>query len=570
MGRPPESSFARARVRLLRSFVSLSLLASGALTAVVGVDLAVAPPAHADNASDYASAVKADNPISYWQLNDGSGTTAVDQMGLNNGTISGGVTLNAPGPMTGANAMTFDGGSGLVRLPGSTSLQPTAAISLEAWALTSQGGGGYPNENMIFRSRTHGYSLNASGGKFGGFVCGVNFGCNEPAPTVSAFDGTWHYLVLSYDGANVRYYVDGQLTGSIANTDPIYYTGTGIAIGEDGDCGCSYFNGSIAEVAVYNHALSADRVSAHFAAGGSGLTASNFFGSGNYMGFNPQCNTKRPVNCATGNFWHTFDDLDVPGRGLPLHLERTYNSLAAGTDGPFGFGWSSGYSQSLTTDPSSGALTVHEENGSTATATTCKAAVSWVQQNPATSPSVRSSVAMAYDKSRSKVVLFGGNNGSYLGDTWTWGGTTWAQQSPATSPPGRAYAMMAFDAAHNQAVLFGGFNGSDLGDTWTWDGTTWTQQNPATSPSRRQEAAMAYDTATGNVVLFGGYDGTNYLGDTWVWDGTTWTQQNPASSPSGRKGDGLAYDEDAGVVVLFGGYSGGGIYNSDTWMSVIT
>ncbi|MGH2372039.1 MAG: DUF6531 domain-containing protein [bacterium] len=43
-----------------------------------------------------------------------------------------------------------------------------------------------------------------------------------------------------------------------------------------------------------------------------------------------------PVNTATGNFFEEFTDLAVPGRGVPLTLSRTYNSLAAGVNGPLG------------------------------------------------------------------------------------------------------------------------------------------------------------------------------------------------------------------------------------------
>jgi YD repeat-containing protein len=86
-------------------------------------------------------------------------------------------------------------------------------------------------------------------------------------------------------------------------------------------------------------------------------------------GSNPAENVKQchrtayPVNCATGNFWHTFSDLAIPGRGPALDLNRTYNSLAAGNDGPFGFGWASSYTMSLL-NPTSSTVTVRQENGS--------------------------------------------------------------------------------------------------------------------------------------------------------------------------------------------------------------
>jgi RHS repeat-associated protein len=76
------------------------------------------------------------------------------------------------------------------------------------------------------------------------------------------------------------------------------------------------------------------------------------------------CHSSRPVNCATGVFWHEFTDVSVPGRGVPLQLTRTYSSINAEVDGPFGYGWSSSYGMSLSIDSETGAGTVHEEGGS--------------------------------------------------------------------------------------------------------------------------------------------------------------------------------------------------------------
>jgi RHS repeat-associated protein len=71
-----------------------------------------------------------------------------------------------------------------------------------------------------------------------------------------------------------------------------------------------------------------------------------------------------PVDAPTGNFWHSFTDLSVPGRGLALDLQRTYNSGAAPIDGPFGHGWSFTYGMSLSF-PEAGEVVVEQENGST-------------------------------------------------------------------------------------------------------------------------------------------------------------------------------------------------------------
>ncbi len=71
----------------------------------------------------------------------------------------------------------------------------------------------------------------------------------------------------------------------------------------------------------------------------------------------------QPVDAPTGNFWHSFTDFSIPGRGLALNLTRTYNSGAASTNSPFGYGWSFPYGMSLSF-PDATHVAVNQENGS--------------------------------------------------------------------------------------------------------------------------------------------------------------------------------------------------------------
>ncbi len=50
-----------------------------------------------------------------------------------------------------------------------------------------------------------------------------------------------------------------------------------------------------------------------------------------------------PVTVSNGNVYHQFQDMWLAGRGLPILILRTYNSQAAATDSPFGFGWTHSY-----------------------------------------------------------------------------------------------------------------------------------------------------------------------------------------------------------------------------------
>ena len=75
------------------------------------------------------------------------------------------------------------------------------------------------------------------------------------------------------------------------------------------------------------------------------------------------CNTSRPVNCATGDFWHQFTDVAVPARGLPLAVARTYDVALSGVQGRFGFGWHDALDMAVSR--SGDIATVTQENGGT-------------------------------------------------------------------------------------------------------------------------------------------------------------------------------------------------------------
>jgi RHS repeat-associated protein len=103
---------------------------------------------------------------------------------------------------------------------------------------------------------------------------------------------------------------------------------------------------------------------------GGALTAGELAGGGNNPSeFCVKCyiakrlSFAQPVDVPTGNFWHEFTDFSIPGRGIPLHLSRTYNSGQASTTGPFGYGWSSSYTTALAF-PDPAHVVVEQANGS--------------------------------------------------------------------------------------------------------------------------------------------------------------------------------------------------------------
>ncbi len=95
----------------------------------------------------------------------------------------------------------------------------------------------------------------------------------------------------------------------------------------------------------------------------STVTASEQGGASSQGEKQTTCDSSLPVNCATGVFWHTFQDARVPGPGLALDFTRTYSSSDASVDGPLGYGWTDSYNMSLSL-AANGAATVNEANGS--------------------------------------------------------------------------------------------------------------------------------------------------------------------------------------------------------------
>jgi hypothetical protein len=192
----------------------------------------------------------------------------------------------------------------------------------------------------------------------------------------------------------------------------------------------------------------------------------------------------------------------------------------------------------------------------------------WAQRYPANNPGQRAAHAMAFDESRGRTVLFGGESGN---STWEFDGVTWIQRSPANSPPTTYYAEMVYDSKRRKVVMFGGGSGAGAqaltDDTWEYNGVTWLKLNPLTKPPARGVHGLTYDSARERIVLFGGSqlllaNGSTYLGDTWEFDGTSWTQLM-ISGPTPRMRSTLTYDPARRVTVLFGGND----YDprSDTW-----
>lgn len=179
-----------------------------------------------------------------------------------------------------------------------------------------------------------------------------------------------------------------------------------------------------------------------------------------------------------------------------------------------------------------------------------------------TPPSPRLLASMAYDVGAGKVVLYGGfSDGDAtvpVGDTWHLDDTRWVLV-PGAGPPARGAAAIAYDRVRRRMVLYGGRNATTtLAETWELNSTTWGQRTISGVGALMSSSAV-FDPGLSSVVLFGGADdpeGTLFNG-TWQLGTSGWSALTTTSTPSERAGAGMCFDESLGRSVLLGGQVNG-------------
>ena len=197
----------------------------------------------------------------------------------------------------------------------------------------------------------------------------------------------------------------------------------------------------------------------------------------------------------------------------------------------------------------------------------------WVQLKPASSPPPLARQAMAYDSATGQILMFGGFGGPPGFDrtnaTWAWTGSNWQQLHPSAVPSPRSDAAMGWDAATSQLLMYGGNDGPDLGDTWIWNGTAgnWTHEAPATSPGPLSLAPLVYDGTSGQMLLIAGDSNEVEQNNVWDWSGSNWIKQTPSTALTPARVSPVAgYDASTAQLLLFGGGTVGGNFFNDTWL----
>lgn len=233
--------------------------------------------------SVYESLVLSDGPVGYWRLGETSGITAYDLAGSSHGTYiclgpASNLTLGQPGAIAGDSdtavvlkgkataANLNDTGYVVVNDPRTADFPlDVTRLTMEAWIKWD----GSSGPNMIV-NKDNSYEMQISGGSLQAAIQAGSWTWKTGGTVVA---NQWQHVAVTYDGADERHYVNGQLVYTTPLTaSSITPNNSSFQIGHREWTGQpSPFNGAVDEVAIYNKALTAEQLATHYATGVTGV-----------------------------------------------------------------------------------------------------------------------------------------------------------------------------------------------------------------------------------------------------------------------------------------------------------
>jgi hypothetical protein len=200
----------------------------------------------------------------WWPMNEGKGQTVYDWSGYrNHGTLGStpGADANDPAWIKGifwGSALNFSGDD-FVSIPSSSSLAPTK-FTVSLWTRAPQS----PGQFKYLLAKGSNACVSASYGLWTSSAGGLEFYVWNGNGIVRAntidpiWDGRWHNVTATWDGANAQVFIDGKSQGAATHSPaPINYSapdGTTTFGGYRGSCDL-LFTGDIDQIMLFDKVL---------------------------------------------------------------------------------------------------------------------------------------------------------------------------------------------------------------------------------------------------------------------------------------------------------------------------
>jgi len=198
------------------------------------------------------------NLVGWWKLDETSGTVAADSsVNSNDGTVYGDPNWGTAGQI--GTAIDFNGVNDYVDCGNDVSLDINDAITLAVWVKTDDAGNG--EFNPYIAKGDNAYTLqhrNVNDLEIAIYDAGAWYFANIPVD--SSFNGVWHHLAGTYNGSQIKLYVDGELNATTDYVGSIASETANVNLGRSSDFTDRLYEGLLDEVRIYSRVLSQDEV----------------------------------------------------------------------------------------------------------------------------------------------------------------------------------------------------------------------------------------------------------------------------------------------------------------------
>lgn len=253
----------------------------------------------------------------------------------NHGTEQGGVALTEDRFGNANSAYSFDGVDDYINIPRSDSIEPANSLTVSAWVNPDDVSSWHQIITKRFSESNDPYNsyilTTSNDGASNKWLFAVSNGSAGSQTLLNSTDtiasNAWSYIVGTYDGSAMNFYINGALVGSTLKTGDIGYSDLSLRIGR-AIGGVQSFKGNIDDIRIYNRALTESEIQTLFSTSnpkvdtdGDGIFDD---GDGNgIVGDNP-CTDGETENCDDNclNFYNP-DQIDSDGNGIGNACEQT-------------------------------------------------------------------------------------------------------------------------------------------------------------------------------------------------------------------------------------------------------